>query len=380
MEAQKLVISKPAKKNLNKDQKSFNSLIKKLEKLRSSQRSITRKLDDKLDYYVRNMLPIEETLASLHSQCAKILYKLYHKPLKLSKSDKESLQLAMGMQIREFFTYSREGIDDELKEIFEFAENKSYEESEDEQFQEMKWEMEDMLRGMGVDVDMSDLSSKLTEDEMIQKMGKIFENMKEQVINNSDNTQKRKKTKHQIEKENLAKQIEEARKKSIGSIYRQLARVLHPDLEQDIRLKTEKESLMKELTVAYEKEDLHTLLRLELEWIHKEEGNLVELSDHKLKIYNQVLKEQIKELETEIELSLNHPRYFPLQKYAGYYDIRDVNLISEQIRLEKTKQDLEKCLKGLKSDNPKPMLKEVIVLTREQELEDTIFEGLDFFF
>jgi hypothetical protein len=64
-----------------------------------------------------------------------------------------------------------------------------------------------------------------------------------------------------------ARAAEEFRKRSIAKLYKQLARVLHPDLEQDRGLQSEKVQLMQELTEAYRQNDLHTLLRLELQWI-----------------------------------------------------------------------------------------------------------------
>ncbi len=56
---------------------------------------------------------------------------------------------------------------------------------------------------------------------------------------------------------------------------------------------------MKQLVVAYEKNDFHALLQLELQWIYKEENNLELLSEEKLNIYIQVLKEQEQELEKQ---------------------------------------------------------------------------------
>ncbi|MDQ3417913.1 MAG: hypothetical protein M3541_03900 [Acidobacteriota bacterium] len=43
--------------------------------------------------------------------------------------------------------------------------------------------------------------------------------------------------------------------------------MLHPDLEQDPSLRERKTGLMQEVTAAHAGGDLHTLLRLELEWI-----------------------------------------------------------------------------------------------------------------
>jgi hypothetical protein len=64
------------------------------------------------------------------------------------------------------------------------------------------------------------------------------------------------------------------------------------------------------------------LLRLELEWIRREEGNRERLAEEKLAIYNQVLKDQIFGLKEEIESLLYHPRYQPLVLADEPFSIR----------------------------------------------------------
>src|SRR5438477_11448234 len=81
---------------------------------------------------------------------------------------------------------------------------------------------------------------------------------------------------------------EELRKRSIANIYKQLARVLHPDFERDGERQKEKVELMQELTEAYRQNDLHTLLRLEMQWIENEGGNVAQLTEEKLGVYNEV--------------------------------------------------------------------------------------------
>src|SRR5439155_24603602 len=91
--------------------------------------------------------------------------------------------------------------------------------------------------------------------------------------------------------------MEEARKRNIASIYKQLARVLHPDLERDNERQKEKVQLMQELTEAYRQKDLHTLLRLEMQWIENEGGHLDRLTEEKLSVYVEVLQGQVQGLE-----------------------------------------------------------------------------------
>jgi hypothetical protein len=118
------------------------------------------------------------------------------------------------------------------------------------------------------------------------------------------------------------RQAEEARSKTLASIYKQLAKVLHPDLEQDDERRRQKVVLMQELTTAYRNNDLHTLLRLELQWIQREEGNLERLTEEKARIFNQVLKDQICELKEEIASLPYHLRYQPLAVADGPFNIR----------------------------------------------------------
>ena len=105
---------------------------------------------------------------------------------------------------------------------------------------------------------------------------------------------------------------EELRKRSIANIYKQLARVLHPDFERDRERQKEKVQLMQELTEAYRQNDLHTLLRLEMQWIENESGNIERLTEEKLGVYNEVLAGQVEGLEKRLWELVYHPRYRPI--------------------------------------------------------------------
>jgi curved DNA-binding protein CbpA len=129
------------------------------------------------------------------------------------------------------------------------------------------------------------------------------------------NPKNRKKTKRQLEKEEQEKRTEAAHAKNINTVYRQLARLFHPDLEQDPALKAKKEVLMKELTAAYENGDLHTILRLELRWLQNNDGDITRLSDAKLDAYTAALKQQCDELSDEIANFVQQPRFSPLRSH-----------------------------------------------------------------
>ncbi len=130
---------------------------------------------------------------------------------------------------------------------------------------------------------------------------------------------------------------------------------------------------MKQLTAAYKNNDLHTLLRLELEWLQKEESDLDKLSDEKLEIYNRALKEQTEELEAEIYITVQHPRYFPLQKYARFFGIEGVNLKQEKKNLEAKIKWMTADIEELKGKSSLKKLKEIIRIAKKQLKKQDIF-------
>jgi hypothetical protein len=89
-------------------------------------------------------------------------------------------------------------------------------------------------------------------------------------------------------------------------------KALHPDRESDAGLRERKSAMMREVTTAYARNDLHALLRLELEWVGGDHLDAARLTDETLAAYTALLKEQVAELEAAcVELPF-HPRYADL--------------------------------------------------------------------
>jgi hypothetical protein len=375
-----LVITKKEKQPLNKQQQTFNRLVKRLEKLRIELETTSTTLRAKLEFYGERIHPLEQRLVTLRSEGVKLLYGFYKDPKVLSKKDKEVLGEIISGQLSVIFQLSSEKPDEEIMAIFEAIEKISYEEAAEEDFTSMKDDMSETFKNMGFDVDLNDFHKDMNQEEMMRRMFEMFGDLQSQAEAKEAARPKRKKTKKQIEKEEREKQVEEAKSKNIAGIYKQLARVFHPDLEQDPTLKSQKEDLMKHLTTAYKKNDLHTLLRLELEWIHKEEGALGKLSDEKLSIYNQALKEQIGELQEEIFMIGQHPRYHHLQRFSLFpMGVARVDLKREKRRLETTISDLEESIAELKGKNAIKELKEIISTFKRATPEFDFFDLAELF-
>jgi hypothetical protein len=88
---------------------------------------------------------------------------------------------------------------------------------------------------------------------------------------------------------------------SLRAVYRQLASALHPDRIQDETLRAKSTVLMQEANMAYEKKDLLTLLTLQLQIEQINEHQLRQLSEEKLTHFSKILKDQVKEVELEIQ-------------------------------------------------------------------------------
>ncbi len=325
-----LIITKPHQKILSKQQQTFNKLIKRIEKLRLDLVRVHTSLDEKLDFYVKNIHPLEQQLTELTKEIIKQLFSFFNNKL-FSKKERKNLSGVIAGKLDEIFQLKEGEPDEELKEIFKAVQGISYEKAVEQDFNVMKDDMESIFEEFGFEMNLDGLHSKMTPEEMMRKTIEIQEELKQQAHQNEQRQTIRKKTKKEQEKEEKAKLVEEARARNISSIYKQLAKILHPDLEQNEELKLQKEELMKQLTIAYENNDLHTLLKLELTWIQNEENNFDKLTDDKLGIYNEVLKEQIRELEDELEEVYEHPRYQSLRKFSMYPDeMRSIDLKYEK--------------------------------------------------
>ena len=78
-----------------------------------------------------------------------------------------------------------------------------------------------------------------------------------------------------------------------------MVKEFHPDREQNEDEKVRKNSIMHQITEAYEQNDLFRLLQLKLE-LQATSPDALNLADEQLKYYNKVLKEQVDELQGEL--------------------------------------------------------------------------------
>lgn len=357
-----VVISQPGRP-LSKSQRAFNRLVTKVEELRIGLDCEIHRLDKVLAYYGEHIHPRLQRQTELRKELVRALAPFLDGNRLKQKSERKTLRMVIAEQINEIAGEQRTLTDEDLQAVFKRVHGVDFGRVEQEEMEEMRSAMEEMFDELGIGIDLSDLRPDMSEEELAAKAAEMEERIQQKAEEEEGAFRPRgnRKTKRQLEKEERARQAEQLRNKSIASIYKQLAKVLHPDLEPDAERKQAKGTLMQELTAAYRNNDLHTLLRLELEWIQREEGDVERLTEEKLSIYNQVLKEQVSELERELAELPYHPRYQPIVVSAGPFGIRLRTENPAEMRwLDETISGMEASITRIRNAEPLEEVRDII--------------------
>jgi hypothetical protein len=323
-----LVIKPGTDTPLSRTQAEFNRLLKSLETTRARYAREQARLDDALATSIRELMPMIEELNQIDRDfifaghkalqtvkfsekrrhfftdivCGKVA-DLLEDPVGLGEEDQNRLKAILDeLDPEPEESHSPEERGDDEKEEFDFL-------------REM---MVNIARQAGVDLDLTDIDPSMDPQE--------FERVMQERINAATaanpavaKKSSRKPTKAQLEKARKRLELESAKNRDLKSLFKQLAKAFHPDLETDPLLKVHKEVWMKRLNTAYAANDLREMLQLEMEWLGEESTNLATAGDAKLKVYCMVLKEQIEDLKRQTHFLPNEPQYGPLQRFRNPY-------------------------------------------------------------
>ena len=372
----KLIIAAGNKKRLTRNQEAFNKVTAQIEKLR---KEITRKqlqLDQAMEMFSATIHPLRLKKAEVQRKIFDIVLGVYRSK-RHSKPDQRILKQILKEEMYDILQALTDPPDEELKNAFLELEGESYERVLKREDAQMKEELTQMFEQMNIDIDLSDVEDETQFAEKIAEARQKF--LDEEEHRQHQRRTYKKKTASQIEKEKMQQAAEDLKQKNIGTIYRQLAKLFHPDLEQDEKRRAEKEILMKELTTAYQSKNLHELLLLELKWIHKETNHLETLTEEKLAVYLQVLREQAKELELEKYNLSSEPRYQILVEEFGIAVIQAPLkvMVYEKTGLENEIQALEDTILSFHSDTSgnaiKNMIKDAKAAMKEAINEEELY-------
>lgn len=95
-------------------------------------------------------------------------------------------------------------------------------------------------------------------------------------------------------------QAEQMAAQSLKTVYLKITAMIHPDREKDETKKEEKTELFQQASLAYEKQDLFYLLKLQLQLEQNKGLGAKELSAEQLRFYKLALDAQSQQLESQI--------------------------------------------------------------------------------
>ncbi len=323
------------KKQLSKNQLEFNKLTQKIEKLNKEIERKKLQFDAALKIYATALYPAQLKALEARNKLITTLWEIYRSK-KLSKPNQRQLKQVLIFHLEESFAQLTTEPSKELQDIFSALNGISYQQAKKEEAEMLAEQMKAMFANFKMDtegLDLNDEAAMAAKLEEFQQQIEMEEAAQEEKRNKRQ--AKKKKSAKQEQYEKLQQAVQDAKQKNIGSIYRQLAKIFHPDLEQDAEKKVAKEILIKELTNAYESKNLHALLSLELKWIYKESSHLETLADDKLSVYLQLLKEQVSNLEYEKKGIFQQPQYSILtQQFGPDIQTKPIEIVQQQVNIE----------------------------------------------
>ncbi|RAU84004.1 J domain-containing protein [Pontibacter arcticus] len=157
------------------------------------------------------------------------------------------------------------------------------------------------------------------------------------------NRQANRKTKAQQVKEKQVKEALSNISKASRRVYTDLAKQLHPDTEQNPEARAWKEEAMKQVTNAYHNDDFFELLRLQMEFMQRQNNPLAKLPEEQLGFYLNILDEQIKELQEKLH-------EFKYGTDPDHFDLYSGTPKQMDQRFKQTKESLLQTLAQLKQE------------------------------
>ena len=297
---------------LSKGQKTFNSNIQKIEKLRTKLAAWDAATTAYHEKHTRELMPLVAASMALHVTLVHSLDRISGEK-GFSKSERRML----GEVIAELAGQLLDERDDaEMKAIYNKHNKSDYDSEEAAHLQGMKSMLEEVLGfdlGEDDDLDSSEEVMRRAHAQYQQKQANYAAEQQEREARRG----KRKKSARQLEKEAQAEADARQINQSIREVYRKLASALHPDREADPQERERKTLLMQRINQAYEKQNLLQLLELQLELEHIDRNAIARIDEDRLRHYNTILKGQLDELKHELmRVESNFCGQFGLAQYA----------------------------------------------------------------
>jgi hypothetical protein len=363
-----------SEKILSKEQKKFNSFLKKIKKIKDDIEGV-KVFYAQVPAWMEKIRPHELKQAEAKK---KLVLALDASPFlkKLTRNQQEDFNEIIMNFCGELITEFQM---DDLKPIFDkYSAEMSWEESE----AEAKSQAAEMAKNMfGMDIDMDKMSDPEKQREELERIMREMTERKEKEKEEAETEQaqraNRKKSPKETERE--LKEAEAAKRmtKTTRQIYMELVKNFHPDQEQDETERVRKTEIMQQITAAYEKDDLLELLELQMTLLNKADHILQTMTDDSLKLYNKMLAQQVFDLEQEYRARDPRETGHPLAHFWN----KNGNLELTDLLVRKHIKDMDMNLSALafaaKSvQNNVKDLKNFIKVNKIEPDFDTMFDDI----
>ena len=365
------IVTNPEHPHLSKEQKAFNTLIKKIEEKRAKLAAWQAFIPAYQKKHASEYIPLVDTSQDLQIELVHCLDRACDKK-GLTSRERSMIHDLISRMAGEL---AAERNDEELKNLYNKHSGSDFDKEEAESLDSLKSLLEEVTGvDLGDDLDMSN-----PEEILMRAKAQMHEQQTrfeaEQQAHKESQT-KRKKSAKEIAKESK-QQAEEAQiSQSIRELYRKLASALHPDREPDPRERERKTLLMQRINEAYDKKNLLLLLELQLELEHIDQTTINNISVTRLKHYNKILKEQLNELENEIYTTEDMFKFqFDISPFGRMTpDTHMRNLAANIIRLQQAIRELKNDLLAFRDIKQlKALLKELRQQQKMDYLDDCPF-------
>ena len=357
-------------KVLSKKQQAFNRLTQRIESLKQDIREDSSKLDILMELYGDEIAPQYPRIAESRIKLAKVLARATER-ISFSSRHYNAIGEAIVSLCEEAF--GDIDINAELEEFYDRWAEDSCRAKFNQQLHRAKEMFADMMRDRyDVYIDVEDI------EDSTEGFAQFKQRMKVQIEQERQHfwQECHQRSKRQRQKEMAKKAEEELKQYSIRTIYIALAKVVHPDGEMDDVARIEKEEMMKRVIAAYEQQDMQTLLALEMEWIYKITENLQQLTDEKLQVYLDVLKQQADDLEKEKVELLHSPKYGAVAAYSSMpLNIAQSRILRDKRELKDYNSWLMAATSAFRRPDAKHSIMEFVAAYNERQQNNSADDG-----
>lgn len=355
---------------LSKKQQAFNRLTQRIESLKQDIREDSSKLDILMELYGDEIAPQYPRIAESRIKLAKVLARATER-ISFSSRHYNAIGEAIVSLCEEAF--GDIDINAELEEFYDRWAEDSCRAKFNQQLHRAKEMFADMMRDRyDVYIDVEDI------EDSTEGFAQFKQRMKVQIEQERQHfwQECHQRSKRQRQKEMAKKAEEELKQYSIRTIYIALAKVVHPDGEMDDVARIEKEEMMKRVIAAYEQQDMQTLLALEMEWIYKITENLQQLTDEKLQVYLDVLKQQADDLEKEKVELLHSPKYGAVAAYSSMpLNIAQSRILRDKRELKDYNSWLMAATSAFRRPDAKHSIMEFVAAYNERQQNNSADDG-----